>query len=259
MVEGRPCRYWSGGPAKAPPLLLLHGGLGDAALHWHHNFADLSRDFRLFAPDLPAFGHTAALLTPGYRAYRTWAGAFCTAVGAAGDLTVVGNSMGAALARLFAASAPERVRRLVLVDGGRPVEANGALRVIAGIAPLRALIIGVVGALAGADGAMGRYVADPARLTPQVRAGMRRGIRTYLRVQSRMLAEPPLPPAELQPRCPVLVVWGAQDGLAPPSFGSQLAQEIGADAVAVIDGAGHMPMFEQPEEFSRVLRRFTEV
>src|SRR4051812_35704890 len=91
-VQRRPCRYWGGGPAQAPALLLLHGGLGDAALHWHHNFADLSRDFHLLAPDLPAFGRTAALPAPSYPAYRAWVGAFCTAVGASGDLIVVGNS-----------------------------------------------------------------------------------------------------------------------------------------------------------------------
>jgi pimeloyl-ACP methyl ester carboxylesterase len=241
----------------APPLLLLHGGLGDAALHWHHNFADLSRDFRLLAPDLPAFGRTAALPAPSYPAYRAWVGAFCTAVGVPGDLTVVGNSMGAALARLFAAVASERVRGLVLVDGGMPLAGNGVLRLIAHLPPLRALLVVAIAALATSDRAMGRYVADPARLTPPLKANIRRGVRTYLRVQSRMLAVLPVSPAELQPICPVLVVWGAQDGLGPPRLGSELAQAIGAQAVAVIDGAGHMPMFEQPAEFSRVLRRFT--
>jgi pimeloyl-ACP methyl ester carboxylesterase len=256
MVQGRPCRYWTGGPADAPPLLLLHGGLGDAALHWHHNFADLSRDFRLLAPDLPAFGHTAALPQPSYRAYRAWIGAFCAVVGAEGDLTVVGNSLGAALARLFAAGAPAQVRRMGLVDGGRPVATNGMLRAIAGVPPLRAGVIRVLGAQATSEAALRRYVANPALLTPPLKAAMRQGVRAYLRVQSRMLRAPPLSGDELQPRCPVLVVWGAQDGLASPRVGSAVAQEVGAEALAVLAEAGHMPMFEQPEEFGRVLRRF---
>src|SRR3954454_16694290 len=99
-VQGRSCRYWAGGPAGAPLLLLLHGGLGDAALHWHHNFADLARDFRVLATDLPGFGRTAPLPRPSYPGYRAWVGAFCDAVGAERDIIVVGNSMGAAIARL---------------------------------------------------------------------------------------------------------------------------------------------------------------
>ena len=256
LVEGRPCRYWAGGPVDAPPLLLLHGGLGDAALHWHRNFADLSRDFRLFAPTLPAFGQTAALPRPSYRAYRDWVAAFCAAVEVDGDLIVVGNSMGAALARLFAAAEPERVARLVLVDGGRPVKAHRALRLLARAPPARVLTRQVLGAFAASERALGRYVADPARLTLAMRAAMRRGVRAYLHLQSRMLDEPPLPPAALQPRCPVLVIWGAQDGLASPRRGSLVAAEVGAQAFVVIAGAGHMPMFEQPEEFGRVLRGF---
>src|SRR5436305_11426191 len=101
-VAGRPCRYWAGGPAAAPPLLLLHGGLGDAALHWHHNFADLARDFRVLAPDLPGFGRTAPLPCPSWPAYRAWVAAFCDAAGAGGNLTVVGSTLAATTARLFA-------------------------------------------------------------------------------------------------------------------------------------------------------------
>jgi pimeloyl-ACP methyl ester carboxylesterase len=256
LVQGRPCRYWAGGPPDAPPLLLLHGGLGDAALHWHRNFADLSRDFRLLAPTLPAFGATAALPRPSYRAYRAWVAAFCAAVGVEGDLIVAGNSMGAALARLFAAAEPDRVQRLVLIDGGRPVKAHRTVRLLARAPPSRVLVRRLLGALAGSDRALGRYVTDPTLLTPAMRAAMRRGIRTYLHLQSRMLNEPPLAPAELQPRCPILVIWGARDGLASPRRGRQVAEEVGAQAFVVIAGAGHMPMFEQPEEFGRLLRDF---
>jgi pimeloyl-ACP methyl ester carboxylesterase len=169
-------------------------------------------------------------------------------------LTVVGNSMGAALARMFAAGEPERVRRVVLVDGGRPLTVRRAPRLIARLPPVARL----VGALAGLERAMGRYVAEPDRLTPAMKSQMRHGIRTYLHVQRRMLAQSALPPSELQPGCPVLVIWGAQDRLAGPHIGSQVAQEVGAQALAVIERAGHMPMFEQPEEFGRILRRFVE-
>ena len=92
--------------------------------------------------------------------------------------------------------------------------------------------------------------------TPRVRAGIRRGIRAYVRVQRRILLEPSVPPDALAVQCPTLVIWGAQDGLGPPALGEALAAQTGAGPVAVIDAAGHMPMFEQPAAFGRVLRGF---
>ncbi|HEX6607547.1 MAG TPA: alpha/beta fold hydrolase [Chloroflexia bacterium] len=255
-VQGRPCHYWSAGSTAAPPLVLLHGGLGNAALHWGRNLAGLGRDFHVLAPDLPGFGRTAPLPRPGYRAYAAWVAAFCDAVGIPAGITVAGNSMGAAIARVFAATYPDRVARLVLVDGGRPVAVGPPLRQILAIGPLGDLLAAVLGRLAGLDAMMSRYVANPALLTPRVRAGIRRGIRAYVRVQRRILLEPPVPAAALAVQCPTLVIWGAQDGLGSPALGEALAAQTGAGPVAVIDAAGHMPMFEQPAAFARVLRAF---
>jgi pimeloyl-ACP methyl ester carboxylesterase len=255
-VQERPCHYWSAGPPAAPPLLLLHGGLGNAALHWGRNLADLGRDFHVLAPDLPGFGHTAPLPRPGYPAYAAWVAAFCAAAGVGAGINVAGNSMGAAIARVFAATYPDRVARLVLVDGGRPVAVGAPFRQILSIGPLGDLLTAVLGGVAGLDAVMSRYISDPALLTPQLRAGIRRGIRAYFRVQRRILLPPPVPASALEVRCPTLVIWGAQDGLGSPALGEALAAQTGAGPVAVIDHAGHMPMVEQPAEFARVLRRF---
>ena len=255
-VQNRPCRYWYAGAPDAPPLVLLHGGLGNAALHWGRNLADLGRDFHVLAPDLPGFGRTAPLPRPSYPAYAAWVAAFCDAAGIGAGINVVGNSMGAAIARVFAATYPDRVARLVLVDGGRPLVVGTPLRRILAIGPLGDLLAAVLGRLAGLDAVMSRYVSNPALLTPQLRAGIRRGIRAYFRVQRRILLEPPVPASALEVRCPTLVIWGAQDGLGSSALGATLAAQTGAGPVAVIDHAGHMPMVEQPPEFARVLRGF---
>ncbi|HMA33951.1 MAG TPA: alpha/beta hydrolase [Chloroflexia bacterium] len=254
-VQGRPGRYWRAGDVAARPVLLLHGGLGDAALHWQRNLAGLGRDFAVLAPDLPGFGRTAALPHPSYPAYGEWVAAFCDAAGAGPDLTVVGNSMGGAVARVFAAAYPARVARLVLVDGGQPFSLPGAIRWVLGVPPLRALLLALARRQACSPAALHRYVADPARLTPSQRARMRRGIRAYIRVQRQILAAPPVPAAALEVRCPVLVVWGAQDGLGSPASGRRLAAELGA-ALTIVDGAGHLPMLEQPAAFGGAVRGF---
>src|SRR6476646_11454462 len=114
-VQDRPCRYWYAGAPDAPPLVLLHGGLGNAALHWGRNLADLARDFHVLAPDLPGFGATAPLPEPSYGAYAAWVAAFCVEAEVGPSVVLVGNSMGAAIARCMAAG-PLNVARVVLVD-----------------------------------------------------------------------------------------------------------------------------------------------
>jgi pimeloyl-ACP methyl ester carboxylesterase len=157
---------------------------------------------------------------------------------------------------VFAATYPDRVARLVLVDGGRPLAVGASPRLVLAAGPLGDLLAAVLGRLAALDAVMGRYVSDPDLLTLRLRSGIRRGIRAYVRVQQRILLEPPVPASALEVRCPTLVIWGAQDGLGSPALGVALAAQTGAAPVAVIDHAGHMPMFEQPAAFAQVLRRF---
>jgi pimeloyl-ACP methyl ester carboxylesterase len=252
-VEARPCRYWIAGPERARALLLLHGGLGDAALHWGRVLPDLARDFHVFAPDLPGFGATAPLPEPSYAAYAAWVAAFCAAAEAPAGLVLVGNSMGAAIARLVAAASPA-VARVVLVDGGGIPRLPPAATRLLGVPGVRGGLLALAGALATADFTLPRYVHYTRLLTPALRRRMKRGIRAYLRAQSAMLRLPPPAPAAFRPRCPAAVVWGAADRLGPPSLGAAIAAEAGAPPPTIIPDAGHMPMFDQPAAFAAALR-----
>jgi pimeloyl-ACP methyl ester carboxylesterase len=114
---------WRGG--SGAPLLLLHGGLGDASTHWRWCWNALADGYALYAPDLPGMGGmSAALDTPGYQALVDWTVALLDALGLQ-QVAVVGNSFGGALARLLAANYPARVSRVLLVNGGRVVGLPG--------------------------------------------------------------------------------------------------------------------------------------
>ncbi len=63
MIEGRQAKYWIGGSGM--PLVLIHGGLGDARQHWQSTFQALSPYFKIVAPELPGFGVSAPLPMPG--------------------------------------------------------------------------------------------------------------------------------------------------------------------------------------------------
>lgn len=58
--------------------------------------------------------------------------------------------------------------------------------------------------------------------------------------------------------CPTLLIAGAEDGAMPKGMASNLQPAIAGARMHVIDGAGHVPCFEQPEAFTAVLSDWLE-
>jgi pimeloyl-ACP methyl ester carboxylesterase len=115
------------GEPDAPPLLLLHGWLDNAA-----SFAMLApllaSRFQVIALDLPGHGHSQHL--PEGTIYQHVD--YVRAVLAAADalalprLHLLGHSLGAGVATMVAIAAPERVRRLALIEGLGPLGDDGS-------------------------------------------------------------------------------------------------------------------------------------
>ncbi|HWX65071.1 MAG TPA: alpha/beta hydrolase [Rhodanobacter sp.] len=115
------------GDASLPPLLALHGWLDNAG-----SFALLApllaRRFRVIALDLPGHGH-ADHLAPGASYHYL---DYVRVVLAAADAlpldryTLLGHSLGAGIAALAAAAMPERIERLLLIEGLGPLGDDGS-------------------------------------------------------------------------------------------------------------------------------------
>ena len=108
-------RFWRGG--KGPPMVLLQGGMGDAALHWSRLWGALGERYEVFAPDLPGFGRSAPLGGPTFPALAAWLDDFHVAL-RFGAPILVGADLGASLARTYSAAYPLGCRKLVMIDGG---------------------------------------------------------------------------------------------------------------------------------------------
>ncbi len=115
---------WPGGD---PPALLLHG-IGNYGRVWDFVADAVAGRLRLIAPDARGHGASAAPKA-GYTPLDFVADGI--AVMDATDLdrpVVVGHSMGGAHAMVLAATHPERVRALVLVDVGPEIGRDGGDR-----------------------------------------------------------------------------------------------------------------------------------
>lgn len=112
--------------ARVPTVLLLHG-LGDAAVVWHDVAAALGARARVIAPDLRGHGDSSWAADADYR-IASLATDITELIDTLGlpALTLVGHSMGAAVALHLAHEQSGRVERLVLADFGLDADPRNA-------------------------------------------------------------------------------------------------------------------------------------
>lgn len=110
--------YREQGPADGPPIVFVHGFLGDGSL-WEVAAADLARrGFRTIAPNWPLGAHTLPLKPDADRTPRGVARLIIDFLGALEleDVTLVGNDSGGALTQFVIDTDPTRVGRVVLTN-----------------------------------------------------------------------------------------------------------------------------------------------
>jgi pimeloyl-ACP methyl ester carboxylesterase len=105
----------SGNPS-APPVLLLHGINTNAAV-WRPQIESLSRYYRVYAPDIVGFAGMSAPTRLSYHndSYARWAVDVLDGLETE-QANVIGSSAGGHFALKLAVYAPERVRKLVLMN-----------------------------------------------------------------------------------------------------------------------------------------------
>jgi pimeloyl-ACP methyl ester carboxylesterase len=70
--------------------------------------------------------------------------------------------------------------------------------------------------------------------------------------------DPKLPERLHRVRCPVLLLWGADDRLVPPAYGEAYRKHLPQAEWKLIPECGHMGMFEKEAEFVETVTRFCQ-
>ncbi len=246
------------GPAGAPPVVLLHG-IGGSAATWQGVLEPLAIDHRVVAVDFPAHGQSDV---PRDTTGLTAAGLAATVVELLQALgleraTLIGHSLGGAVALRAALAAPERVARLVLVDSAGLGDEVGAELVQLLDAPPSPEASRALLELFFEDQ---RLVLD-AGVAEHHAAVARPGAHDAIRT----LAADAFAGGDQRERAierlgefggPVLVVWGERDRVFPAAHAAHARAAAGAIEVAVIPGAGHAPQVEDPVAVAGVLTGF---
>lgn len=237
--------YFAGGSGEAT-VVLLHG-VNDQAGAWAKVVPGLARRAHVVVPDLPGHGESAPATGP-IEPSDLLAGldAVLAAESPAEPAILVGNSMGGWLALLYARAHPQRVARVVLVNGAvltaPPPEGLTLLPRTRTEARREVQLL---------FGPHAPYVPDfvLAHLA-------RRSARAPL---ARMRV-PPAPEFRLDGRLgeiavPVDVVHGDEDGLLPLAYAERVADELPDARLVVLPQCGHIPQRLCPEALAASLAR----
>jgi pimeloyl-ACP methyl ester carboxylesterase len=266
-----PARPGAGPGADPGPAVLLVHGIGTNAHVWRNLIGLIAGQRRCIAPDLPLHGQTPA--GPGQdftlAGLASLLAEFCAAAGLA-EIDLVGNDTGGAIAQVFAARQPDRLRTLSLTNcdthdnippaAFRPtieLAAAGAISagapaLLADLEQTRKLIFGSGYQDPGRVGLdVVRSFLEPLLGTPERAREFERFLLS-LHAADLLAAEPAL--ARLT--VPTLVAWGTADVFFELSWAYWLQRTIpGVTEVAEIDGGMLFFPDERAAELAPLLLR----
>ncbi len=230
------------------PYLLLHGGAGPQSVD---SFAALlagSTDARVLTPLHPGFGGT-----PRPDALATMGGLAQLYTGLLDHLdltgvTVIGNSIGGWIAAEIALLNSPRVAAVVLADAaGLQVDRAPA-------ADFFSLTMDQVAELSYYQ--PDKFRIDVDALPEPAQAAMAANRAALAVYGGPAMADPTLLGRLPAIAGPVLVVWGAADGMFPPEHGLAYTRAIPGAQFQLISDAGHLPQLETPGPLLRLVQEF---
>jgi pimeloyl-ACP methyl ester carboxylesterase len=269
--------YVDWGNEAAPPLLLIHGGR-DHARSWDWVARELRRDYHVIAPDLRGHGDSAWAIG-GMYSLSDFVLDLTQLADALelGPLHVIAHSLGGSVALQFAGVYPERVRRLVAIEGlGPPPEMLERWVGVPGWKRLQNWIETMKG-LAGRMPRRYRSIEEAAQRMQEANAFLSKEQARHLTIHGvarnedrtfswkfdnyvRAIGPHRLDLEEIKAlwgriECPTLLVRGAESWASDPEEDGRIAAFRHARSVS-IPGAGHWVHHDRLDEFLRVVRDF---
>lgn len=232
-------------------LVLVHG-IGGSGNHWLGVIGDLSRKFRVIAPDMIGFGYSDK---PDIRySISELANYLFKLVNKVGlkSFNLVGLSLGGHVSIKIASKYQDSVKKLVLVDSAGLV--NKRTKKLKDYFELDTSLNGVRKRLLSSAFVKEAITDDVVRLSYKFIniEGVRRAFERALRESIKDRIEDDL----RRIRCETLIIWGEKDPLIPLKHAYKFKRLIKNSKIYVIKDCGHTPHHEKREDFLNALKSF---
>lgn len=263
LADGERLHYISNG-ADGAPIIFLHG-LMDSTYSWTKNIDVLAQTHRVWAIDLIGFGFSSRMTARRYslkysaRIVREFMNAQKIE-----RATLVGHSLGGAVALQTAHDFPERVDRLVLIAPGTylfeqiPAVANwaarmpGVPRALASISTTSPRI-----RIASFRHALGNPAfMDDAQTSALVQTTQVKGSTDALVAMAASPRGSDLPAGLTKIVSPTLIIHGDKDNAVPVRHAERHARALPNARTVILEGAGHIPHIERPEQVNQLILDF---
>ena len=256
-------RYLTAG--EGDPVILLHGiGLDAASVSWKHTLPALAEDHHVIAPDFPGHGESDGAEEYTMASYLAVLDGLLDAL-AIERASLVGISMGGAVALGHALDHGEQVERLVLADSyglGRdaPWRPGGAALLNTpgfdgwlGVGLLNPALVAT--SLAGLTvNPSSGFVSDVQRAVGPAAA---RALGAWQRDEFRACGLRTCYLDRLDELdVPTLLIHGREDPIFPVAWSERAAEPIPKSEFVPFERCGHWPPREYPEKFDRVVGDF---
>jgi pimeloyl-ACP methyl ester carboxylesterase len=250
-------------------LLLIHGMAGSSAT-WRSVIPQLSKDFRVIAPDLLGHGESAKPRSDySLGAFAVLLRDFLDELGVS-QATVVGHSLGGGVAMQFVYQHPDYCKRLVLISSGglgpdvgmvlRLLSVPGAELVLPIIAPKPVLNVGNklkswlraagIHSPRGAE----TWSAYSSLSDRQTRQSFLRTLRSVVDYQGQAVSA--LNRLQLRAELPVMAIWGERDNIIPVKHAYAVHDARTDSRLEVLPDVGHYPQVEAPTEVIELIKDF---
>lgn len=253
-VAGMPQRVHYHDQGEGEAVIFLHGAGGGASGYSNFKgnypvFAEAG--FRAIVPDLLGYGLSSKPDLPQYDLDLFIAGIKGLVDGLGLEkVTLLGNSLGGAVALGYALAHPDDVSRLILMAPGG-VEDLDTYLAMPGVANMfNVYKSGKTGAEAMRD-VMTMQLFDPSLLTDEIINERAPIAATQTQAARSILKVPNMTDRLHKLRCPVFGFWGVNDQFNPASGTMKLMDHCPQARMVLVNRCGHWVQVEHREMFNR--------
>jgi pimeloyl-ACP methyl ester carboxylesterase len=249
-IDGRRIACWVNNGSFLPDrrtLVFIHGSGADHT-NWIQQYTPLKHAFNIAAIDLPGHGRSEGPGEQAVAAYVEWVRKTLDGLGIVNPI-LIGHSLGAAICLSLVIRYGAAAAAVVPVGGGVKMPVNPMI--LEGIQQDPAAVIGLAAKFSVAKQNRERFSGLLMESLSLVDPGIIHG--DFCACNGMDITE-----AVAGIRIPTLVICGVEDKMTPPALSQFLRDRIPGAGLALIEGAGHFVMLENPEAFNEALTAFVK-